>query len=111
MEKMHFGVNFDKLTDTSFDIRFYSTENVSLRVYRTKLFYQQNKFDTLQLDYFAVNLDNNEKIISFEVPNGSPNNYCSIGFVVKDETNKKQYSVNVPVDGSIVNIRLMNYGD
>ena len=103
-----FDIKLEELNRNGISIRFYSNSSLKLSILRIKAFYQPESYDEYGIALVPVYLDNNASIKTFSFSNEN-NPYISLNFIIKDKTNKKQYAVQVPLNGEEVKYTQMIY--
>ena len=108
--KEYYNLRLAEKTDTGVKICFWSNEKCNLKVIRAKFFFEPRKANEYRIDLTPIFLDNDGKECFFQFPDDKCL-YTSLNFIVKDETHKTQYAVQLPLDGSAPQFTQMQYGE
>lgn len=103
-----FNIKFERVNEKTIVIRFYSVHNIKLIVSQINAFYSATEYDDFGSVIMPVYLNNDYKIKSLDFPQ-TATSYRSLSLIVKDKTNKCQFAVIVPLDGTEVNYQTMLY--
>ena len=110
MNNKHFDFNIIDVNNKSIVVRVSSIEKVNLILLRGKFlpFEESEMYQPLAAAY--LDSEHNYKDFSYDY---NLSNKTKSGFliIVKDETNKEQYSIGFNFDDKKINIRPMSFGE
>ena len=107
--KEYYNLRLAEKNDAGVKIHFWSNEKCILKVIRAKFFFAPREANEYRIALTPIFLDHDEKECFFQFPDGKYH-YTSLNFIVKDETHKTQYAVQLPLDGSAPQFTQMQYG-
>lgn len=107
MERKFFA-KLENKNGCDISVRFYSHQKLELWIKGIKAFYQYRQSDSYNCGIITVFLDNDTRIKTFTFPKINEM-YNSLNFIVKDKTNKVQYAVQIPLNGTEVKYTKMIY--
>lgn len=109
MEKQHFDFYIIRIERDFIVVRVTSSEKVKLVLMRGKFLPYDEHDPTLPLS--AAFLDSNNRYKDFCYDYSTLQNKTGFSIIVKDETNREQYSIGVGFEERKINIRQMMYGE
>lgn len=109
--KRSFEIKLERISDEGISVRFYSKKRCELIVYNVIAFNQQGEGDDRNRvsDYSLMKLNNSSDVKMFSRFSKPISVYRTLGFQVKDVSNKEMFSVRVPLNGDTVLFTRMRY--